>query len=66
MDKTDNAASRDGDSTEVRKARQDALLAFAQLLARLVADRLGSGPGAPGSGADRVRIGRQEHAASVQ
>jgi len=66
MDKTDDAAGQDSDRIDVRKARQDALLAFAQLLARLVADKLGSGPCAPASGAGRVRIGRQEHATSVQ
>lgn len=61
-----NPQSRDGDSIEVRRARQDALVAFAGLLARLVASKLGSGPRAPKHGADLPQIGGQEHAASAQ
>ena len=65
MDKKGNAVGQDSDGSDVRRARQDALVAFASLLAKLVAGKLGSVSGARRHPADIRQTGSQEHATSV-
>jgi len=66
MDETAMTGRHDGHDPAVCRASQDALLAFAQLLARLVAGNLGGGAWAPEGGARRTRVGIEEPAARAE